>query len=870
MKAMKKILTTLALAALSIISVHALPADPTPRTIRQKDGTTVTLVLHGDEHHHWYTNLSGQRYALSTDGIFRPVAATKASVAGSGKRRMTKSPNRASITQGSKKFLVVLIEFQDLAFSTDKAEFEKMLNQEGYSENGATGSVHDYFFDNSSGQFNPHWDVVGPVKVSGNLADYGGNDGEGDDLNPDGLLAEACDSIYTKGLARFADYDNDGDGVVENIYYFYAGYGEAVTGADPNSIWPHSYGLYGSNQRTYDGKRVVSYACGPEFKGLDGGKRDNIGTFCHEFGHVLGLPDFYDIDYEEDGEGVGLGIFSLMDSGCYNNDSRTPPLLNAEERVMLGWMPASAIKEITSPGNYTLQPISNNVAYKTPTGNDGEYYLYECRTTDNKWDAGAKGSSSDVGMNGLLVYHVDKSSNIVKNMTAAARWENWKINNVADHQCFYIVAAKPSPMLISDYFFGQGGRTEFSDLSNPKSTGWSGKATCYNLSSIAFSGGNCTFALSYDPERKVLGTVTDSQGNPLSGVSVSVTPVTSSSAVTKASGNRLRSPLTKSKAAKYSLTTDASGNYSVTIGDGDPENFVIVFSMDGYKPSEKEFSLPAGRVRVDAVMIGIEEKVEASLFKYGELGEQVSILGFGNKKEDIEVAAKFTADELSRYAGMRVSDIIFMFYGTSAEAVDAIVESGGKRRITHKVSEPGYTDEYVNWTYANVKNQGYVIPSGEDVYFGYALKGIVTDNGYPIVYNAAEEENGGAYVHQGYSTAAATDWRVIVLQDESGEPIYCDAIIAVRLVEDVGPFDEGKVIVIVSPSAGAAYKAGANFDFKLRYGDIEDPTSVVWYYDGTEQDATSVTLTSGRHEVKALCTFADGSTEEIIQIIKVQ
>ena len=116
MKAMKKILTTLALAALSIISVHALPADPTPRTIRQKDGTTVTLVLHGDEHHHWYTNLSGQRYALSTDGFFRPVAATKASVAGSGKRRMTKSPNRASITQGSKKFLVVLIEFQDLAF----------------------------------------------------------------------------------------------------------------------------------------------------------------------------------------------------------------------------------------------------------------------------------------------------------------------------------------------------------------------------------------------------------------------------------------------------------------------------------------------------------------------------------------------------------------------------------------------------------------------------------------------------------------------------------------------------------------------------------------------------------------------------------
>ena len=211
MTVMKKILSVLAFAAVSIWSLHALPADPTPRTIRQKDGTTVTLVLHGDEYHHWYTNLSGMRYVAGSDGIFRPASKIPTKSGGSssyGKRRLTKSGTESSFTKGDKKFLVVLIEFSDLAFTIDRQEIDNMLNQKGYSSGGATGSVFDYYYENSSGQFNPHWDVVGPIKVAGNMADYGKNESDNDqgsDVNPGGLLAEAIDIIHSQGLANFRD-----------------------------------------------------------------------------------------------------------------------------------------------------------------------------------------------------------------------------------------------------------------------------------------------------------------------------------------------------------------------------------------------------------------------------------------------------------------------------------------------------------------------------------------------------------------------------------------------------------------------------------------------------------------------------------------
>lgn len=79
------------------------------------------------------------------------------------------------------------------------------------------------------------FDVVGPVTVSKNMADYGGNDDSGNDKDPGGMVYEACRLVADK--VNFADYDWDGDGEVDQVFVIYAGYGEASRPALlPNTI----------------------------------------------------------------------------------------------------------------------------------------------------------------------------------------------------------------------------------------------------------------------------------------------------------------------------------------------------------------------------------------------------------------------------------------------------------------------------------------------------------------------------------------------------------------------------------------------------------------------------------------------------------
>lgn len=61
-------------------------------------------------------------------------------------------------------------------------------------------------------------------------------------------------------------------------------------------------------------------------------KVEGIGTFCHEFSHCLGLPDFYDTNYNGH---FGMASWSLMDSGSYNDDGYTPIGYSAYEKEFM-------------------------------------------------------------------------------------------------------------------------------------------------------------------------------------------------------------------------------------------------------------------------------------------------------------------------------------------------------------------------------------------------------------------------------------------------------------------------------------------------------------------------------------------------------
>lgn len=498
---MKKIFTILSIALLSAQAIFAVPAKPGKVAYKQPDGSVVMVENHGDEHGHWMTNEAGEAVKIGKDGFLRRMDQSElASIFDTAvKTRSEADENRiarASVTTGSIKVPVILVEFKDKSFVIDNpvSAFNNLLNKEGYSSNGASGSVRDFYSDNSNGNFIPEFDVYGPVQVSDSSSYYAGSSGTDRAYV---AFREACKLMNS--TIDFSQYDSDGDGYVDMILFYYAGYNQAEGGGVYNKdcIWPHESSLYAG---PYDGKYIGKYSCTSELKGYTGSSMCGIGTACHELGHALGLPDMYDTNYETNGSAGGLYTFSTMCSGSYNNDGRTPPFFNIEERIFLGWNTVDDIEEITTGGTYTLPAfnVGSHKAYKTATTTDNEYFVYECRGA-NSWDTA-------IGASGMVVYHVDKSNRSItidyRNVKVSTLWgSNWEsyngINKNGSHPCFYIVPAADQENLNytgSEYkmVFPGVGSSKVTDF---QAVDWEGEKSDFVLSDIKYSSKTSTFKI---------------------------------------------------------------------------------------------------------------------------------------------------------------------------------------------------------------------------------------------------------------------------------------------------------------------------------------------------------------------------------------
>jgi hypothetical protein len=183
---------------------------------------------------------------------------------------------------------------------------------------------------------------------------------------------------------------------VDEVFVVYAGKGEA-DGGTVNSIWPHMWTLEDAkNEKLYlDGVAINTYACANELKGT--GKIDGIGTFCHEFSHCMGFPDFYDT---LNGKQYGMGDFDVMDQGCYNGNGFCPPGYTAYEKMLCGWQTPIVLADEDVDVD-SLQPMSKGgqtyIIYND--ANPDEFYTIENRQL-NGWD-------KSYPARGLLVTHVD-------------------------------------------------------------------------------------------------------------------------------------------------------------------------------------------------------------------------------------------------------------------------------------------------------------------------------------------------------------------------------------------------------------------------------------------------------------------------------
>ena len=505
---------------------YAVPAQRVAHVVKQADGTELTVYLVGDEFLHYYTTADevpvarandGSFYyaTFSADGILTATATlahdkelrsvveqqiVNANIQGGVKENLNllhqakamraKVMERANsgevLPEGEVNVPVLLVEFADLKFTFTKELFEKMLNEEGYdaptyySNIRMIGSARDYFRDQSHGKFIPKFVVSDIVTASQDMAYYGGNDASGNDLRVTYLVKEACLAMDDKW--DFSIFDNNKDGEVEFIYCIYAGHNEAISGADPNTIWPHKWYLSAQgNKITLDNVIVNEYACSSECFGLPrivdaNGKHyiNGYGAMCHEFSHCLGLPDFYDTG---GGGNYGMGVFSIMDSGCYNAGGFVPIGYSAYEKDFLGWIEA---EELTVPDKYTLEPlIRSKQAYKIVNDkNADEYYMLEYRIKES-WDAYMPGE-------GLMITHVDYDANA---------WYRNTVNNDANHQRMFLMAAeKLTTNSDAGAFWPYNGKNALTDDTTPAATVYTGGFMGKPITNITKADGVVTFS----------------------------------------------------------------------------------------------------------------------------------------------------------------------------------------------------------------------------------------------------------------------------------------------------------------------------------------------------------------------------------------
>ncbi|MDE6010257.1 MAG: M6 family metalloprotease domain-containing protein [Muribaculaceae bacterium] len=465
---LKNLIATTAFAALPLFAA-ARPASPELMRHVNPDGTTVEFRLYGNEHFSYMTDAqgvsileydrTGRLAPAMRDGIvlhaneatITRLQAEQPEITMPGERKIARmadlepfGENKGRTTFPSigenVRACVILMEFPDRPFiSADPQKlFNDLCNKEGYDEYGSMGSARDYYRAVSNGKFVPQFDVYGPVKLE-HEADWYCN------IAADDPILEGLNSAQRQVLAQskqprfgyaiyeamqalqdkvdFSVYDFDNNGEIDNVFFFYSGWGQADTG-DKSSVWPHQ-----SDYRGYcppytlgtifklppiyvNGKQLTCYATScelnssPRIPAEDKPWVDGIGAFCHEFAHVLGLPDLYDTS----GSGCKTpGTYSIMDQGSYNMLSTCPPTFSAYEQWVCKWL---EYDDAEAGEVYTLNPLTADnrscMRLRIPlaggAGYSSEYYVFESRNNDG-WDA-------SLPEQGIFIWRINFSNSV--------------------------------------------------------------------------------------------------------------------------------------------------------------------------------------------------------------------------------------------------------------------------------------------------------------------------------------------------------------------------------------------------------------------------------------------------------------------------
>ncbi|MFH2143404.1 MAG: M6 family metalloprotease domain-containing protein, partial [Bacteroidota bacterium] len=482
--------------------VKAVTAYPYPIEFKQPDGSILTILLKGDEKVRWALTSDGYTIIFNSSGTYEYAKLNNyGEMVPSGikannfERREVEELNfliqtpkalfysetqvsamkqiweiyeneakgaKAFPTTGNRKLICILMNYTDKTFVRTRLEFDNLFNQITYNFDGATGSVKDYFLENSYNQFNLTVTVVGPYTAANNMAYYGANV-SGDDVNPRALITEAVNLANSD--VNYADFDNDNDGSVDGVYVIYAGYDESA-GGPADAIWAHAWSIA---TVVLDGKSISKYSCSSELRSNSGTGITRIGVVCHEFGHVLGAPDFYDTDYATGGQFSGTGYWDLQASGSWNNSGTTPAHSNGYTKTILyGWATQNLL---TQGQDVTLYNAAQNKTsfYRFNTATANEYYLCENRQL--------VGFDGYLPGHGMIIYHVNATVGTVDINTTHPQ----KMYPVCASATSQQPTATPSTYGVINGggcpYPGTASKTSFTDNTTPWARSWASALT---------------------------------------------------------------------------------------------------------------------------------------------------------------------------------------------------------------------------------------------------------------------------------------------------------------------------------------------------------------------------------------------------------
>lgn len=615
-------------------------------------------------------------------------------------------------------------------------------------------------------------------------------------------------------------YDTDDDGTIDMVLFYYPGYNEAE-GGETWTIWPHQQsGDFGD----LGGKHFRRYFCTSELRGNTGNEAAAIGTTCHEFAHSLGLPDFYDVGKATYGGEISSRdltyVYDLMCYGNYNDAGRRPPYLTSLERNMLGWMPAPPT--ILSGGDYTLEGVQVNKAYRIDTEVAGEFFLLECRDGSG-WDSGIANS-------GLVIYHVDQSDRSISGSTTASYlWSNTNnINSYAGHPCYYIVPSGSSSSSGSHLVFpGPANKTSYAFED------WNGNPVNIALSGISFQGEQVSFHLTSDASIILDGLVKDISGQPVSGATVSLVHSAHEFAAPPLIPN------------DQTCTTDENGYYSFSLATTASQNQVVTVMKDGYVSQAANVLLTGRTIQQNFVMFQQGQEPPGELKKW--YGSTLYYGGLGGG--DVATGILYTAAELAEQGaiGATINEVSFLLGADQGETVYVIVDIGGNRSLI-KVASGYVANRFVT---VNLSNQNLVIPAGVDVYIGVGLQNIPTTQGYkPFRFYKVDAANGGNYVLNSFLNSAST-WQGVNFSVPAAFAI--SANLTRPAFDDFASYDVS-YIQLVDGVPQAVPATG-----KTVY-------AITWTLDGTAVNGNPPAvemLSAGAHTYMARLEFYDGTAERV-------